>query len=456
MFNQNFINQPNIDIFPLIQLKALTTTNGVTGPTGATGIGATGPTGATGIGVTGPTGASGPTGPAGAIGSGELIFVETINDLPAPISNVITLANDVAYWFLNDLDLAGARLVSGSNTVILGSSSENSSITSTGLAPGTPLITARATLSIRHIALRDVDTAIYADDDGGAGAPLVLDWFGMNFLNVPNIGEIGTVDNFILDTCAFLHSKNLRFTGTIGTIGISTCLFRDNGIAGGSLIEITNTAVISRRFRIIYSSFVVSASVTGITASTSASIMTESYILNYCNFSGGGTYLSGIPASDNKSLFTDNVGIDNTRSNGQVYMRQNATATTISATDTFVPVSGTGTASSDNSRFTVTGLRLTCDAILARKYLIQATLSFNSGANNICEFGFFDSTVGGGSVRQPSITRSTANSAGRAESVSFFCLTTLESGDYVEVYCSNTSSTTNITVTELNFLALAD
>jgi hypothetical protein len=44
---------------------------GVTGPTGAAGVGSTGPTGSAGVGVTGPAGAAGvgSTGPTGAAGS---------------------------------------------------------------------------------------------------------------------------------------------------------------------------------------------------------------------------------------------------------------------------------------------------------------------------------------------------------------------------------------------------
>ena len=379
-------------------------------------------------------------------------YIYNLNQLPAPITGVITLADNVTYYFLNNLDLLGNRLVSGTNTVILGASSENSIITSTGLGASTPLLTARATVPVRHITFKDVGTALYIDDNDGAGAPLSLDWFGVNFLNVPNVGEIKDIDNFIFNTGAFLNSKNLRITGDVGTISIANSLFSGDG-ASGSLIEVASTAAITRRFRIIYSALVATSSTVGITFNSSASVPIESYILKNCNFAGGGTYLAGVLVDDNKTLFQDNVGIDNTAVNGQLYMTGNSTATTVSIADTFYKIAGTSSASADNSKFTVTDGRLTCNAAIPRKYLIQATVSFNSGNNNICEFGFYDSTIS--AVRTPSRTKSTANTAGRAESIAFFCITTLKANDFVEAHCANTGGTSNITVTELNFLALS-
>lgn len=90
-------------------------------------------------------------------------------------------------------------------------------------------------------------------------------------------------------------------------------------------------------------------------------------------------------------------------------MQNNATATTVSATNTFYKVLGTTTASADNSKFIHSNNRLTCDAKVSRKYIIQASLSFTSGVNNVCEFGFYDSQIPG--VRIPSRTKSTANTA---------------------------------------------
>jgi hypothetical protein len=131
-------------------------------------------------------------------------------------------------------------------------------------------------------------------------------------------------------------------------------------------------------------------------------------------------------------------------------MQANATPTVIAATNTFVKIAGTTTASPDNSKFSHSNNRLTCDAVISRKYLIQANLAFDSFSTNVCEFGFYDSQIPG--IRVPSRTKATANAAGRAEGVSLFCVVEMQSGDFIEVHAANTSAINDITVEQLNFV----
>ena len=378
------------------------------------------------------------------ITNGNLIFVNSISDLPTPVSTVYTLLANVTYYFTDTIDLVGGRLVCGENTVILGASSENCVLKSTGLNSSTALITSVYSLPIRNITF----TSGTVFDLDGDGTTTALDWHGVNFLDCATVGTIKDYTNVIIESSAFLNSANLTLDGTIGTIGFNGTLF--DGRTSSTTIIVASTANITRRFRIIYSSFVCLSGETGINVSSSATISDERYILDTVNFSGGGTYLTGVTETSNKSLFSGCVGITNTAVNGQLYMQNNATATVISATNTFYKVLGTTTASSDNSKYTMTNNRLTNNANISRKYLIHCSLSFNSGSNNICEFGFYDSKLA--AVRTPSRTNATANGSGRAESVSFSCVVSHIQGDYLEIHCANTSATTNITVTDLNFI----
>lgn len=374
---------------------------------------------------------------------GELVFVGTKSDLPEAVAGVITLEDNVTYFITDVVDLTGDRLVCGENTSIIGGSSENCRIKSTGLT-GTALITSVYSLPIRNITI-EADVALDLDGDGTTTA---LDWFGVNFTDCPTIGTIKDYSNFIMADSAFLNSGGLTFDGSIGTIGMAQCLF--NSDSANTVFILPATLTVTRRFRIIYSSFIVLSGETGISVNASATIPTESFILDTVNFSGGGTYLSGIDYTSNDALFTACVGITNTAVNGQLYMQSNATATTVAATNTFYKVAGTTTASADNSKVSHSNNRLTVDAVISRKYLIQATLDFTSGNGNVCEFGFYDSQLA--TVRTPSRTKATANAAGRAENVTFFCVVTMTSGDYLEVHCANTSATTDITVENLNFV----
>ena len=379
------------------------------------------------------------------IGGGDIIFVNSKDDLPTPVSNVITLLANVTYYFTTTVDLLGDRLVGGSNTVILGASSENSRITSTGLGVGVALFTTEWTTPIRHVTFQDVDTAL--DIDGSVNPPLALDWTGVNFLNVPNIGLIDTADNFIFSKGAILNSQNLQFSGTHGTIGIDNSIFVGSGSAG-NILDILSTCTITRRFRLIYSSVVAFGSSVGINVDASATIPVEGYILDTINFSGGGTYLTGVTYEDNKTRFVNSKGIENTAEIGNYYMLNNATVTTISTVDTPVKALGTTTSNAINQKFTHTDNRLTYVGALIRDFQVTATVSLFSGNNRV--IGVY--VAKNGVVIPSSEMYSTTSGTGRAESVTCQTILELNENDYIEMWVENSSNSNNITVEYLNVI----
>jgi hypothetical protein len=378
-----------------------------------------------------------------SITSGDIVFVSNKNDFPTAVGGVITLADNVTYFITSEIDLTGDRLVCGVNTTLIGGSSENCRIKSTGLA--TALITSVYSLPIRNITL---EAALVLNLDGD-GTTTALDWFGVNFTDCAVIGTIKDYTNFVMADSAFLNSGGMTLDGSIGSIAFSSCLFDCN--ASNTAFIIPATANITRRFRIVYSSFIVLSGETGINVSASATISDERYILDTVNFSGGGTYLSGVGVTSNKALFINCVGITNSAVNGQIYMQGNTTATTVSVTNTFYKVAGTTTASIDNSKYLMPqNNRLTNDATVTRKYLIQCILSFTGTSSDVYQFGFYDSKLG--AIRTPSKTKSTANAAGRAESVAFACVVSHTAGDYLEIRATNTTGARNFTVTDMNFI----
>ena len=372
-------------------------------------------------------------------------FITVIEDFDGFYNSNIQLKDNITYFITKTIDLKGKRLTGGQNTTIIGGSSENCRIKSTGLNASTALITSAWSLPIRNITIEH-GTALNLD--ATANANQALDWFGVNFTDCAIIGTIKNYNNFVMNDSAFLNSQGLTFDGTFGTIAFGNTLF-DNRTIGTSII-LPATLTVSRRFRIIYSSFITLAGETGINVNASATIPDERYILDTVNFSGGGTYLTGVTNTSNKALFVACVGITNTNVNGQLYMQGNATVTTVASANVFYKVLGTTTASADNQKYLHSNNRLTNDAIIPRKFLIQCNLSFTSGSNNVCQFGFYDSVLA--TVRTPSKTKSTANGSGRAESVTFNCVVTHKQGDYLEIHASNTTGANNITVTDMNFV----
>ncbi len=372
-----------------------------------------------------------------------LVFVDDLSKLPTPVLGVITLAANTCYYFTTHIDLLGSRLECAGTVCILGTSSETASVSSTGLV--LPLITTNYTLDIRNISF----TANTVFDIDGLGTA-ALDWTAVNFVDCQNIGLIQNFTNFVYDKGAFLNSSGLIFDGTAATIAINNSLL--SGQTSSTIVEVYPTAVISRRFRITYSSIVVPSGSIGIKFDNSTSVPTESYILDTVNFSGVGTYLQGVTNTSNKTLFIECKGIPNTAVNGQMYMQNNAIATTITNTTNFFKVAGITIPNPSNEKYSHSNNRLINDAVIERRFFVTATLSFAAGTGNVVQFAFYNSV--GAAIMIESITSSTANASGRAESIQIQALISHKQGDFIEVWCRNTSATINVTVENLNVIII--
>lgn len=374
-------------------------------------------------------------------------FVNQKEDFPTAIGGVITLADNQTYYIASEVDLTGDRLVAGRNTVIIGASSENCRLKSTGLT-GTALLTSQWSIPIRHIAF---EADVVLDLDATGNADQAIDWYGVNFVDCGSVGLVKNYGNFVISSTAFLNSAGLTFDGTIGTIAISDTLL--SGSFDSDIITFAATLEVTRRFRQIFSSVIpVGSAAVAYRVEVGAIIPDEAFILIECNFTAaaGSAIIDGLGtvASSNKILAKGCVGIPNTSVNGQMFMQANPTATVITTSGTFVKVAGVTTPSADNAKYLHANNRLTNDATRERKYLIQATVSFTAGNSQECEFGFFDSKLS--AVRTPSRTISTTRSSGRSENVSMMCVVDHVQGDYIEIWASNVNNTTNIVVENLN------
>ena len=376
----------------------------------------------------------------------SIVYVDVLTDLPAAVGGVITLVAGRTYWFTTTVDLVGARLVAPHNTVILGSSSENSRIKSTGLV-GSALITGSGSLPMRGITI-EANVALALDSSGEpTGA---LDWFGVNFTDCPTVGTIANYSNVIWTDCAILNSANLTLDGSTGTVGFGSSIF--SGRAGQVTINVPSTATFTRRLRWIYCAHVAFAGATAISVSTSASVPVEGYILDTCNFSGGATYVAGVQNDDNKSLFVNNRGVDNSASLAQYYVTDNVSVTNIITTGVAVKIAGSTTANAINQRFSHTDNRITYSGALGRDFLVTATLTITA-ATATNQIGFY--IAKNGSLLPESEVYITANAAGRAEGAKVQTIVPMVTGDYLEMWVENSSSSADVTVGFLNVIAQA-
>lgn len=372
----------------------------------------------------------------------EFVEVNALSDLPVPSSGVITLVGGYTYLFLKHIDLLGSRLVCGQDTVIVGWSSENCSITSTGLSAATALITSVYSLPIRNISF----THALVFDLQGDGVTTALDWFGVNLLNCASGGTIKNYTNFVAGDSALLNSGGFSYDGTIGTVAFSNTLF--DLASGKTAITILPTCTISRRVRIIYSSFVVLSGETGVDFSASATVGDERYILDTVNFSGGGAYVTGLTNTSNKALFANCVGITNTSTKGLLYMINNAADTTIGVPNVNVWVKAAGvTTSGSLSKFTMpANNRLTYTGAFSQSFMIHVNASVrSSGTNQVISIGV---AKNGTILTESEMTIRTAT-ANQEYPGSTLAVIDMVLNDYIELFIKNTGST-DVRVSDLN------
>jgi len=376
----------------------------------------------------------------------NLKIIDKLSDLPTAVAGVITLETPYNYFFTKEIDLLGDRLDCNGVVSLLGGTPELSKVTSTGLAAGTALLTSEYTVALNSIAINHT-TALALD--ATANANQVLDWFGVNFEDSTTaVGTIKNYDNTIFNTIGFLNSGGLTFDGTIGTIAFTDTIF-ENTTALTSII-LPTTLTVSRRFRIDNSSFVSLSGETALNVSTSATIPNEGYILNNVNFSGGGTYLTGVQSTDNKARFEGCRNIDNSGNIGQYFMVGNATATTISVSGTFYKVAGTTSTGTYVEKFdvTTTSNKAVYGGSLVGFYKVTVVASMLTGNNKVLAVRIAKN----GTTTTSSQTKSTSNGSSRSESIMSQDVVQLSNTDYIEVFVANTTDTTNITVEDLNVI----
>lgn len=367
-------------------------------------------------------------------------FVCDKYDFPAAVSGVITLEDNTTYAIGSNVDLEGDRIVCAANNSFVGNGTNVSTLTSTGLT-GNPLITSTGTLLMRFLEIKDVDEAINISSTSSD----FIDWVGVNFTNVPTVGLVENVSNAIFINIGLINAANWTFDGTIGTIGFGDSIFI--GVSGQTSIIIPSTATITRRFRAKFCAFVTPSGATGIDFDASATVPDEAYILFECNFSGGGTNLSGLDNTSNSSRFTGNSGILNSRYFAQYYMTSNATVTTI-AVSTPTKAAGTTTANPDSEKFSHSNNRATYTGAFTRNFKVEANTSLTSNNNNILRLYIAKN----GTAITSSFGESTSNTTGKAEGIYHAVAIPMDTNDYVEAFVSNETGNNNITAVNLNVI----
>lgn len=391
----------------------------------------------------------------GATYRANVVYVESKDDLPAPVSGVITLAAGKKYIFSDHVDLTGDRLVCGGIVTIEGTSSETSSISSTGLnaaQPGEALIESNFAVPITDICLDGLDEGYpVLNLDALANPGSALDWNGVNIKDAPDIGTIKDYSNAIFVNGAFLNSANLEFDGSFNTIAADTMLL--TGRASQSTVRVLSTCTINRRLRLIYSSVVTPTGGTGLNLENAATFVNpQSAILDTVNFSGDGTPTSAVLVGTNKGLYINCVGIPNVQSEAVYYMEDNPTATTITVAGTYYKVAGTTTIRKFVNFTAPASNRAQYDGASIADFYVNVTANLATSVNNrnLAIKIFRDDGLGNFTEIAGSRGKTRAATSGQGYFVSAQTDVELEPGESISVYVTNLDGTEPVTVQDLS------
>lgn len=358
----------------------------------------------------------------------------------------IHIPDGIALSIKGDLDLKGFRLVMDGDASIKGTNPETASIYSS-LSSGA-MIYSESILNVRDITL-NTDSGAYSVEVNGTGNPnAVIDWFAVNF-RTGKAAKLTSLNNANCILIGVLFPENgFEFYGTFGTVSFSETILQVSG-SGKTGLKFDSGVTITRRIRLNFCAFVANSSAVGIDVPVAITIPDDTYILFFCNFSGSGTYTSGIVYSSLKSRWYQNRGIKNTSRFGQYYVENNATATTVALANTYYKLAGTTTALADNSGFSHSNNRLTCTSVVTKFYVVTYSVTFTAGAADVIAFKIYKN----GSEVLGSKSKATANPAGRAENISGFAIVELALNDYIEIWTANQTLAVNIVGVDYTLLA---
>jgi hypothetical protein len=135
-------------------------------------------------------------------------------------------------------------------------------------------------------------------------------------------------------------------------------------------------------------------------------------------------------------------------SKGHYSMNGNTTATIIAAIGTFYKIAGITTGHSAVQDFTFINNRATYTGLVAKDFEIKISLGAKEGPNKKLAFRIAKN----GSTIPLSENTATTHSVGEAVNIYIQDIVTLNTGEYIEVFCANMDVVTNITVEQLNLI----
>lgn len=376
-----------------------------------------------------------------------ITYVQALSDLPIPVGSVINLSANRSYFITSTVDLSGNRLVGQENTSLIGISPDFSKLTSTGLNPNTPLLSANSNVYLEDLSFLNNSTVLDLNSSALSNNAYLRNCI---FRNCSSMGTLKNYELTLFDTVLCYNVGGIKLDGTMASAIFSQSILTTYLSTSG--IILLPTSSFSRRFRASSSAFANSdASNTSIAVSPGASIPTEGFVLESVTFSPSGTNVLGISSNDNRSSIINCSNIRNSSSVAQLFMSANAVATAIPNTTSFFKMSGTAISGPIVEKFSIDNNRITYTGSSERNFIVSASCVVRSTNGNeiiiaIGKNGIVDNFSWGG------VTATGATTSVGATSQVF---QTLRQNDFLEFFVRNTTAANNVTIPFLNIVLRA-
>ena len=238
------------------------------------------------------------------------IIVNSLADFPAPVANVITLADNTAYLIVGTVDISPNRIVTGIRNTIGGEDKQNDillSDTSGVLLTMDSSSTDLKALTLNTCTVRAVNGTLFSITSTAQRNVFVID--NCNLTSSSTIGTLNNFTSFVMRNSAFTNATvgGVTITGTNGTFRVRDGNYATvTGTCFAFGVSTCTSIGISRNL------ITTTGGQTFLSGTTGGANVSVAGLLHDNIFNGGGTYVSTITATDTNWLWTANVGVTNT------------------------------------------------------------------------------------------------------------------------------------------------
>lgn len=382
-----------------------------------------------------------------AVALNKVKTVNSISDFPAPVAGVITLEDNCNY-VLGDNISTSNRFEAGDGSSLTSFNFFGPSLTYTGT--GTMLSGTDKNFNLNNIRLSAPSGTVFNFTDTVGGTVN----FNMRLVIIDACQSLGSFSNlrsFIQTSCSvFSVANGLSFSGSSWQI-ISFTRFT-NFTSSASYIGIDLGTAVTASFEatnLFYQSTVAGAK--GIKgAASSANIASGgSGVVTSCVFSNNMTPLDTITAEDVRWSFAANEGVQDTRRDCLLSMKNNATNTVITAANTPVKIAGTYTVERASFFTGDTTGRATFNGETDAVVPVFATISSETVSGGDKNITFY--LAKNGSVITASGQSNTVKLSVTGNTTLMWQLS-LAQNDYLELWVENNDDTVDVLVKDVSFV----